>query len=481
MEFLREWFTGVVERSTDLFKDPSKVQARKTAERARQFMADNDYAAALADINDAIRLNGNDASFYGTRAYLHRVLHDRDCALADLEKAIQLDPHRLETHFSRASFFEEVGDLDKAIASWTDVIRLTKKDLDLAVKRPDAEFGPHRCNVQAYIQAHQKRAELLIKKGDLQQAICDFDALRVSSQQRGKGYQYLNEAARYYGEQAVLYAKLGNPVKALDCCRAAFEIVETMPPAARSNPGLLNRLAWRVRQEFREFRLISNDSGVDATVGYSYERSQAECHGYQAIVYEGLGDWDKSFSEFQQALGHDAHITFLEHLRQAKKPDKLVLATTEWIQTKFPPPNDAEPAAWDPYCWRGRALHATGDCAGAIRDFTQAIKICAWGCREMQARTWRGDVYLSMGAFDDAIADYSQAIHCQRDFCDERRKAAVAQGLSRDHSYLDQFRESAVPYRRRAVAYEKKGDMAHAAAELDWLEKNESTLDLAEF
>jgi len=442
---LSEWFT-------DLFKDPSKVQARKIVERASQFCAEKDYAAALADLNDAIRLNGNDAALFVFRAGVHRRIHDRDHALADLEKAIQLDPQSCEAHSARAAFFTEVGDFDKAIASYTDLIRFSKKDFDAEVKHPDAKLGSRWWYGQAFIEAHQKRAELLIKKGDLQQAICDFDALRVSSQQRGKGYRYLNEAARYYGEQAVLYAKLGDPVKAFACCRAAFAVVEEMPPSARSNPGLLSRLAWRVRQEFREFRLISNDSGVDGTVYYSYEGSQAERHGYQAIVHEELGDWDKAFSEFQQALGHGTPITFLEHLWQAKKNDNLILAATEWIRIGLTSPSA------DPYRWRGRALYAEGDFAGAIRDLTQAIEIES--SRLGSTYTCRGDVHLALGAIDDAITDYTQAIEIQRGR--EYRK------------------ESAEPYRKRATAYEKKGDTAKAEADRAWLKQHEMDLDWAE-
>ena len=103
-----------------------KAQAEENRGTRVQFTFKSDFVAALADINDAIRLNGNEASYYVTRASIHESRHDRESALADLDKAIAVDPKSCDAHARRAEIYEEMGELDKAISDCSDVIRLSE-------------------------------------------------------------------------------------------------------------------------------------------------------------------------------------------------------------------------------------------------------------------------------------------------------------------------------------------------------------------
>ena len=51
---------------------------------------------ALADLNEAIRLNPTDASAFAWRGRVWRVREDFDKAIADFNEAIRLDPENVE-------------------------------------------------------------------------------------------------------------------------------------------------------------------------------------------------------------------------------------------------------------------------------------------------------------------------------------------------------------------------------------------------
>ena len=62
-----------------------------------------DYAAALEDMNEAIRLQPKYPGFYINRAFLRHNLDDYYGALSDYEYAIQLDPDDYTGYFNRAA------------------------------------------------------------------------------------------------------------------------------------------------------------------------------------------------------------------------------------------------------------------------------------------------------------------------------------------------------------------------------------------
>jgi len=50
----------------------------------------DDFGAALADMDDAIELDGKKASYFKQRGNFHYQLKDKDKACADWNKAVQL-------------------------------------------------------------------------------------------------------------------------------------------------------------------------------------------------------------------------------------------------------------------------------------------------------------------------------------------------------------------------------------------------------
>jgi tetratricopeptide (TPR) repeat protein len=62
--------------------------------RAQDKLIAEDFAGALADVNEALRLQPNDASGYGLRGIIYSRQGKWSTAMANYRRAIQLDPDR---------------------------------------------------------------------------------------------------------------------------------------------------------------------------------------------------------------------------------------------------------------------------------------------------------------------------------------------------------------------------------------------------
>ena len=82
---------------------------------------------AIAEFNEAIRLDPKFAYAYSSRglAYDHKGNLDR--ADPDYNEAIRLDPKYAQAYFNRGNAYYQKGDDDRAIADYSEAIRLDPK------------------------------------------------------------------------------------------------------------------------------------------------------------------------------------------------------------------------------------------------------------------------------------------------------------------------------------------------------------------
>jgi tetratricopeptide (TPR) repeat protein len=88
-----------------------------------------DVDRAIADMNEAIRLNPKDAGTYNDRGFIYYDgLGEFDLAIADFSEAIRLDPNLLKAYYNRGNVHEANGDLAKALSDFRTVLALGPND-----------------------------------------------------------------------------------------------------------------------------------------------------------------------------------------------------------------------------------------------------------------------------------------------------------------------------------------------------------------
>jgi lipoprotein NlpI len=87
-----------------------------------------DLDCTIADLDQAIRLNPEDAWAHNIRGNAWSYKGDLDRAIADYDQAIGLVPNYPVAYINRGNTWRDKGDLDRAIADFNEAIRLDPKD-----------------------------------------------------------------------------------------------------------------------------------------------------------------------------------------------------------------------------------------------------------------------------------------------------------------------------------------------------------------
>jgi tetratricopeptide (TPR) repeat protein len=117
-----------------------------------------DYDKAISDYNEAIRLDPRVAATFYNRGLAWSDTKDYDKAISDYNEAIRLDPRVAATFYNRGLAWSDTKDYDKAISNYNEAIRLDPQ----------------------YASAFDSRGIAWALKKDYDQAIRDFnEAIRL--------------------------------------------------------------------------------------------------------------------------------------------------------------------------------------------------------------------------------------------------------------------------------------------------------------
>ena len=140
-----------------------------------------DYAAALKDINQALRLEPQNGDFYYSRAQTYERQGKTELAMEDLTKAIEFITSgfgRSLAYATRGSLRGKQGQWDQAVQDYNEAIRIAP------------EFAYH----------YEHRGDCYYEKSDYERAVADYsDAIRLEPQNK-----------HFYEDRAKVYRKLGN-------------------------------------------------------------------------------------------------------------------------------------------------------------------------------------------------------------------------------------------------------------------------------
>lgn len=166
----------LIDKSLSLTKNNPSAWAMRAM---LQMRFRKDYSLALADIEEAIKLDPKFAGYFINRAYMKYNLDDYFGAKSDYDYALALDPLSIEGHFNRGLLLAEVGDNNKAI-----------EDFSYVLHRNGDNF-----------MALYNRAMLYTKTGQNRKALADIDAVLVKYPEFEAGYIARAEIKRKMGDR----------------------------------------------------------------------------------------------------------------------------------------------------------------------------------------------------------------------------------------------------------------------------------------
>ncbi len=138
-----------------------------------------DYDAALVDMNEALRLDPKEISYYFNRARIKYHQEDLQGAMEDYDYILQLDPGNTMTYYNRGLLRMQVGERNKAISDFSAVIQA----------EPDNYFAIYN------------RGVLYDRIGSYGKAISDFDKVLEEYPDFAIGFYARREAKRKSGDR----------------------------------------------------------------------------------------------------------------------------------------------------------------------------------------------------------------------------------------------------------------------------------------
>lgn len=219
-----------------------------------------DFESALADMNEAIRLQPRLPGLYVNRAYLRYSLDDFFGAMADFDYALQLDPLNETALFNRALLEMETSANDKAI---DDLNRLLEID-------------------PANTRAYYNRAVVANAKGEYRQAIDDITKvieevpdLPDPYYMRGQFYYALNElrqADRDYRQAEKLSRKIQRDAESPDFGKIAPEATADNDRPTKEEPRSTDEAARR----FATLLTVANNAEIHEEYNNSAIRGRVQ-------------------------------------------------------------------------------------------------------------------------------------------------------------------------------------------------------------
>ena len=379
-----------------------KADATKLVEQAAALIQTQKFGDAVKTLNEAIKLDPESAEAFFQRAGILADAGRDQLAANDYTKAIELNPDEVRYHNMRGLFLLTRKQHELALTDFTAAITIDPK----------------------YVQAWNNRGLVRLAQGEYQKAIDDFNKAVEVDPQYADGFN--NRGFAWY--------QAGVDDRAL----ADFDYTIELKPEyvnAWNNRGMLHMRMQKYR-----------DAVEDFSKAIAQEENNVKHYRNRLAAYLQLGMQDRSDADAERV----AWLTDLTRLNLAvsqepQKPDGYIQRAShlardgrhEIALANFDQAVKIAPDSIKPLVSRASYWLEQGELNKAIADAASALMLGY----DQQAHSIRGEAFLKLGKFDEAIDDFTEA---------RRLDSSVAQA-----------------YFKRAVQRNERGDAQGAAADVE--------------
>ena len=390
--------------------------------RGTKLYQNDDYKAALVDLDRAIALNRGHANAHFNRALTHRRLGDPDRALADMAVYLRAQPDDPDAFYQRGNFHLDKRNFDLALAEFERAIKL----------KP------------GHNSALVSLGKTYLEKSDGKNAIANFDAAIRSNP----------SATNYVARGDTLVA-----LKRLDDAVADFEAAIKADP---SDAHPQAQLAY-IHGEKREFARAVDRSSQAIRLA----PDDPDHHNARGWAYLELSDFPRAKADFEQAIRikSDHGLALFNRGRVFTE-----LAQFDAALADFDAAQRANADTIYLPVYRGWAYAYKGDTAKALADFQTFSSAVPTDAEGPNGLCW---VHTLRNEFDKALPQCDRAVKLEPDQGVPLHTRAVAKFRMGSHALaladLDQAialkPDSAAIYSDRGQVHEARGDRAQAVAD----------------
>lgn len=235
-----------------------RMSAKEFFDRGLERYDKQDYQGAIADFNQVIQLDPNNAGAYNNRGLARSELGDKKGAIADYNRAIRLQPNDAVAYNNRGLARSELGDRKGGIQDFNRAIQL----------QPD------------YAKAYMNRGVVRNELGDQKGAIEDHN----------RAIQLQPNDAVAYNNRGVTRLNLGDQKGA----------IEDFDQAIRLKPNYAK--AYYNRGNFRFLHLRDAKAAIaDYNQAIRFKPDFAEAYINRGLVYGMLGNRKSAIADIQKA------------------------------------------------------------------------------------------------------------------------------------------------------------------------------------
>ncbi|MEH2324264.1 MAG: tetratricopeptide repeat protein [Nostoc sp.] len=400
-----------------------------------------DYQGAIADANQAIKLQFDDISAYRMKYVVHYILRDYHEALADANEMIKLQPYHGENYSYRGRARFGLKDYQGALADSNQAIKIDPEDATGYKYRGFVRSMGLEDNQGALLDYN--RAIKLEPDND--ETYFERATVRFSLKDNQGALSDLNQAIKLDPNNAAAYANRGHVRDKLKDSQGALadfnQAIKLDPPVE------ILSLVYRVRGEFRRKLKDNQGAMADYTKAIELEPNDAESYFRRGTFSFILNDLKGALADANQAIKlqpdnakayllrgsvhktlnnlQEALIDYNKGIELHPEDPELYAATyviRGTIRAQFKDYQGAisdynqalkiQPNNIDTYSYRGVSRFLLKDYQGAISDYNQVLKIQP---NNALVYLQRGEVYIQLKDYQAALADYNQAIKLQPD------------------------------------------------------------------
>jgi tetratricopeptide (TPR) repeat protein len=199
--------------------------------RGREYSVKGVYDKAIADLDEALRLDPGDAEAYSQRAYAYWSAEDHEKPIADYSEALRLNPKDRQAHYSRGQLYWYKQNYDRAIADYTAAIKLGPETSSMVMERGEIyrdkkKYPLALADVNAAIRLDPKNADAYGARAAVYEATKAYDKAIEDQVQvvrlKPKDADAYNSLAWMWATCPV--SKLRDGKKALEYARKACEL-----------------------------------------------------------------------------------------------------------------------------------------------------------------------------------------------------------------------------------------------------------------